>query len=274
MYDDQKKIDPLQSASSQPSNLSLFTPSLGESHYVEAQNLSHQGKLRESMQQYEKAIECNYFPAYIRLTHYLTKYFSHNPKNEERIIAYKEKIKEFLPCYILDEEKSKNADTQNNLGFCYEKGIGVLKDPVKAKIFYELSAEQGHVDAQYNLGLCYMNAIGVEQDNAKSVECFNLSAQQGHADAQYSLGLCYENGVGVEKNTEKAIYLYTLSAKQGHASAQYKLGLCYENADGVEKNTEEAIRWYFLSAKQGHIKSLTNYRFLNWLKINDWQELL
>ena len=48
-----------------------------------------------------------------------------------------------------------NADAQNNLGFMYENGNGVLQDFAEAAKWYRLAAEQGLAWGQYNLGLMY-----------------------------------------------------------------------------------------------------------------------
>ena len=41
-----------------------------------------------------------------------------------------------------------------NTGRCYEYGIGVTKDLVKAVEYYTLAANQGYAAAQNNLGIC------------------------------------------------------------------------------------------------------------------------
>ena len=44
-----------------------------------------------------------------------------------------------------------HAGAQNNLGYCYENGIGVKKDVKEAVKLYHKAAEQGHTIAQNNL---------------------------------------------------------------------------------------------------------------------------
>ena len=41
-----------------------------------------------------------------------------------------------------------------NVGLCYEYGIGVTKDLVKAVEYYTLAANQGYAAAQISLGIC------------------------------------------------------------------------------------------------------------------------
>ena len=43
-----------------------------------------------------------------------------------------------------------------NLGFCYVRGIGVVKDENQAVAWYQKAADQGNKErAQYCLGVCY-----------------------------------------------------------------------------------------------------------------------
>ena len=41
------------------------------------------------------------------------------------------------------------------LGWCYQYGVGVVKDDKEAVRLFSLAAQQGDSDAQFNLGLCY-----------------------------------------------------------------------------------------------------------------------
>jgi|GEM_PF-2443906 len=109
--------------------------------------------------------------------------------------------------------KQGNHDAQNRLGVCYEKGIGIAKDPKQAAQWYAKAAEGQDSDAWYNLGRCYQDGIGVEIDLAKAVEWYTKAAKEKNPNAQYSLGLCYEKGTGVAQDIPKAIKLYEEVAK-------------------------------------------------------------
>ncbi|PKK73086.1 hypothetical protein RhiirC2_776430 [Rhizophagus irregularis] len=101
------------------------------------------------------------------------------------------------------------AEGQCNLGFCYENGIGTIKDNKK------------HLSAQNNLGACYQQLyeneikafewymkLDVLKDNimqkiemhkydkteTKAFEWYMKSAIAGCAEGQCNLGCCYGNG--------------------------------------------------------------------------------
>ncbi len=125
--------------------------------------------------------------------------------------------------YLQKATELGNAEAQCNLGYYYEKGVGLDKDIDKAIELYSLSANQGNSDAQLVLALYYENGDSVPKDIDKAIELFTLSANQGNSDAQLVLAFHYETGNGVPKDIDKAIELFTLSANQGNSDAQKQL---------------------------------------------------
>ena len=72
-----------------------------------------------------------------------------------------------------DKAEKGDAGAQNNLGFCYSKGQGVVKDEVEAVHWYRKAAGQNLALAQNNLGLCYAKGEGVAKDEPRSVQKAN-----------------------------------------------------------------------------------------------------
>ena len=98
---------------------------------------------------------------------------------------YSTALKEWKP---LAEQGDANA--QYNLGFMYDKGIGVLQDFTEAVKWYRLSAEQGFATAHTNLGVMYENGTGVLQDNVTAHMWYNIASANGHKKAgEYRDGL-------------------------------------------------------------------------------------
>jgi TPR repeat protein len=65
----------------------------------------------------------------------------------------------------------------NHLGFAYERGKGVARDPVEAVRWYQKAAEAGNVYAMNNLGLAYRNGVGVAK-NEEEAERWLAKARQ------------------------------------------------------------------------------------------------
>jgi TPR repeat protein len=95
---------------------------------------------------------------------------------------------------------------QNNLGYAYSSGSGVLKDDKEAVKWYRKSAEQDNADGQYNLGVMYSNGRGVLKDYKEAVKWYRKAAEQGSVAAQGNLGVMYAKGEGVLKDLSKAKY--------------------------------------------------------------------
>lgn len=117
-----------------------------------------------------------------------------------------------------------DKESQFNLGWCYQHGLGTEKNLSKAAKYYWMAASQGHKDAQYQLGVCCSAGIGVKQDMQKAIYYYEQAALQGHVHANYLLYQCYEWGLGVLPNAIKAAN-YKLAAQKGHHPQLVSLGM-------------------------------------------------
>ena len=112
------------------------------------------------------------------------------------------------------------GEAQWELGKNYRDGTGgVAKNEAKAVECFVKGAALGSSDAQNELGVCYEAGIGVAMDKAKAVEWYTKAAEQGNNDdAQWNLGVCYEQARGVAKDEVKAVEWYTKAAEQAAKS--------------------------------------------------------
>ena len=53
--------------------------------------------------------------------------------------------------------------------------------------YYKLAAEQKHDKAQFNLGRCYEKGIGVIKDTEEAAKYYKFAADQGHDSAKEKL---------------------------------------------------------------------------------------
>ncbi|RHZ89442.1 hypothetical protein Glove_14g11 [Diversispora epigaea] len=162
-----------------------------------------------------------------------------------------EKDKEEFQWYMKSAEGG-NLLGQNNLGYCYDNGIGTTKDEKKAFQWYLKSAEGGDHTGQVNLGYCYDNGIGTTKDEEKAFLWYLKSAEGGNHMGQNDLGDCYYYGTGTIKDKEKAFHWYLKSAEGGNSSGQNELGYCYCNGIGTTKDEEKAFYWFLKSAEGGN----------------------
>ena len=144
-----------------------------------------------------------------------------------------------------------DARAQRELGFCYERGLGVARNASRAAEWYQKAAEQGHADAQYRLGLCRLEGRGTARDDALAAELFQKAAKQNHAPALYALSVCFAEGRGTARDEAQALRLLKGAAELGDAQAEYELGCRFAEGRGVERDVKLAAEWLRASGKQG-----------------------
>ena len=82
-----------------------------------------------------------------------------------------------------------------NMGHLYRKGLGVKRNPEKARRFYEKAAEKGFAPAQFNLGLMYVDADGIPADRATGMAWLQKAAAAGYQPAAVHLRLLSQRAV-------------------------------------------------------------------------------
>ncbi len=137
------------------------------------------------------------------------------------------------------------------LGWHYLNGLGINKDPVAAKRYYDEAAKHGLPNAMYRLGLMYRTGEGVAPDLETAAQWLYQAAKQGHHLAQAELGNMFYNGQGTKKDDQAAFGWYLQAAQAGIVSAQNSVAALYELGQGVNKNDIEAVAWLRKAAGQG-----------------------
>jgi len=110
---------------------------------------------------------------------------------------------------------------------------------------YKQKAEQGDLNSQAEIGYCYQYGDGVAKDPQKALKWNLMAAKQGNAMAQHNLAVMYDEGVDISEDNVEAIKWYMEAAEQGHPSAQLNLGVMYWRGEEVEKDLRHA--WNLLN---------------------------
>jgi len=108
-----------------------------------------------------------------------------------------------------------SAEAQFRLGWLFENGLGIEKNPIDAAEWYAQAAAQGYASAQFNLGMMYTDGRGVRRDDITAANYFRMAARQGHAKAAYNLGIFYQTGRGVGKDPVRARYWFGRAKANG-----------------------------------------------------------
>ncbi len=78
-----------------------------------------------------------------------------------------------------------NASAQHNLGFMYEKGYGVARNPAAAASWYQKSANQGYPAGQLALGRLYFEGDGLRRDLVEAYKWMYLAGRGTAKAFQY-----------------------------------------------------------------------------------------
>jgi uncharacterized protein len=122
---------------------------------------------------------------------------------------------------FLAAARAGNSQAQLQIGWHYEKGVGVPQSYSEAALWYRKAADQGVSDAMANLGDMYEFGKGVPEDWVQSAKWLQRSAAFGNALGQSRLGDAYQFGIGVPQNRKLAIYWHQEAALLGNAHSAY-----------------------------------------------------
>ena len=113
-----------------------------------------------------------------------------------------------------------DGDAACRLGDMYREGLGGLRySPKQTYHWYARSAMAGDANGQNNLGACYEHGLGCVQSYAKAVKWYRLSAAQGLGTAAMNLGYCHLRGHGVPRDEVEALRLFRLAVERGEDKA-------------------------------------------------------
>ena len=132
-----------------------------------------------------------------------------------------------------------DAQAQMTMGYRYDTGTGVPKDPVEALVWYRKAAEQGDVTAQSNLGLAYHYGRGVPIDLNEAKRWYRKAAEQKFAQAQHNLGLILATSA-VQQERDEAMTWFVGAAESGYEPAKAEIAK-YEIAIVGKKLTGPAV---------------------------------
>lgn len=136
-----------------------------------------------------------------------------------------------------------NAMAQNNIGYLFERGLGVGQSYPEAMAWYRKAAEQKLPQAQFNIGTLYFYGYGVEKNLREAMTWFRLAAAQKLREAEYMMGLAHFEGQGVRLDPSAALDWFHKAALQGHAGAQLMAGQAYLGANGGSVDEPKAYVW-------------------------------
>lgn len=153
----------------------------------------------------------------------------------------------------LNELSKKFIETQE-----FDKAVPILKQ----------AAELGNAESQYNLGYCYQAGIGVEQNPEKATEWYSKSAEQGWNDGLYAMMMAYGNGSGVKQNFEKAFSYALKCAENNDGTCMFNIINCYKEGMGTEKDLAKMLEWAIRLGKLENPENLQKSGYITSARLN------
>jgi len=133
---------------------------------------------------------------------------------------------------LLGAAERGDGDAACVLGDMYREGLGGLRySPKETHRWYARSALAGDANGQNNLGACYEHGLGCKQSYATAVKWYRLSAAQELGTASMNLGYCYLSGHGVAADKVEALRLFRVAVEQGEDKARKEV----ERLEGTVK---------------------------------------
>ncbi len=121
---------------------------------------------------------------------------------------YSEALRWYMP-------SAKNAYplSEYYVGLIYQKGDRtVQRDLEKSIAWFKTAAAHGFARAQNDLGWAYERGIGVRRNFETAAGWYLRSAKQGWAKAQINIARLYEAGRGVEQDYREAFFWYRMAS--------------------------------------------------------------
>jgi len=148
------------------------------------------------------------------------------------------------------------------LGYLYEHGRGVPRDPAKAAQYYQSAASRGHSLALSNLASLYQHGLGLPRDPHKAFDLYTAAAERGNSVAQTNLASMYCNSAAIPRDYSAAARWFRAAADQGDPTAQHDLGVLYYKGLGISRDLAASAHWEALAASQGDPFAETDLAYL------------
>ena len=133
------------------------------------------------------------------------------------------------------------------LGYYYETGTMIERDPGHALDLYKKAAQQGDPLAGWLAGRLYFVGSTVGRDFDAAQKWLKISAGQNNAYGAYYLGRLM-----MDRDYTKASALLKIAADQGLPQAQYFYAKALKDGRGIPQDRFNAYVWFTIAADAGY----------------------
>jgi Sel1 repeat len=108
-----------------------------------------------------------------------------------------------------------DSSAETNLGYLYDRALGVTPNAATAASWYRKAAETGNSLGEYNFADMYLRGEGLVQSDSEAIRWLQKAAEQGHPGARIKLAYMYAQGRGTKVDAEYAYSLITAASMAG-----------------------------------------------------------
>lgn len=163
--------------------------------------------------------------------------------------------------------RAGNDISQALLGYLYEVGEHVEKNPEVAIAWLTKAADQDYAPALGNLSRIFQTGLpSIEKNWGMAMQYLDRAADLGDPEAMLTLAHFFSEGIGVDKSCEKSNALNFKALELGSSKAAYNLGVAFEFGKGVEADHQKAAKFYEVAAKAGIPLAMHNLAALHFNK--------
>jgi tetratricopeptide (TPR) repeat protein len=145
-----------------------------------------------------------------------------------------------------------NTLALQELGTIYGHGIGVPKDPVRARFYYEIAVEKNYAPAMVSLGEQYELGQGSAADPKKAYGYYKRAADLGNPRGITKVAMFTEKGIAVAKNPKQARELYEKGATMGDDVAMMQMARVCLHGIGGPRDLTKAKIWLDAAGEAGN----------------------
>lgn len=146
--------------------------------------------------------------------------------------------------FWLEKAAPFDLSARTQIGFSYEKGLGVDKDYGQAIVWYRKAADDGHPMAVYKLGSMYERGLGVPKDIRQALVYYEQVASKLDVRGNIYAKIVSLYEAETIRDDKKLLYYYHQAAAAGNVHSMKKLVDVYRKGLlGAKMDADKVNYW-------------------------------
>ena len=144
----------------------------------------------------------------------------------------------------MNKPKSLNKDAYELANDLFQSG-----DYAAAFEKYDALTKVGSVESFLQIGWMFEKGLGIKKDDRRALGNYNLAAHLGSVQGKHYAARIYLE----HREYQSAMRLLREAASNGYGPSSYRLGRIFEKGMGVSPDLAQATTWYDKSSRQQHL---------------------